>query len=231
MSGVCYGFIGNRMAEVYMRENEALQLEGATPSAVDSVMEDPAYLGMAMGPNRMLDMAGVDVGAKTVIEWVKSGSGPQNPSYRALCRAMFEQGRHGQKTTHGYYKYEGRTALPSPEHEQLARQVATQHGVQRRNDIPKKEIFERLLYSMINEAALILEEQIAYRGGDIDVVWTAGYGFPKWRGGPLFMADEIGLHHIVERIQAFADLPGGEVWSVAPLLKELSETGGRLSDW
>jgi 3-hydroxyacyl-CoA dehydrogenase len=231
VSGVCYGFIGNRMAEVYMRENEALQLEGATPSQIDGVLEDPRHLGMAMGPNRMLDMAGVDVGARTVIEWIKSGDGPQDPAYRALCRAMYDQGLHGQKTEVGYFRYDGRNHLPSPEHEALRKKVADTHGVVQRSDISEDEILERLLYSMVNEAAFILEEGIAYRGSDIDVVWTAGYGFPKWRGGPLFMADEIGLKKIVSRIEDFAAKTGGDVWAVSPLLKRLAETGGRLSDW
>src|SRR5690606_18342061 len=104
VSGVCYGFIGNRMAEVYGRENEAMQLEGASPRQIDGVAENPDWIGLAMGPSRMLDMAGVDVGARTVIEWVKSGDGPQEPSYRAMCRALFEAGRHGQKTGEGYYR-------------------------------------------------------------------------------------------------------------------------------
>jgi len=224
VSGVCYGFIGNRMAEVYGRENEAMQLEGATPQEIDGVAEDPHWLGLAMGPSRMLDMAGVDVGARTVIEWIKSGAGPQAPSYRALCRALFAAGRHGQKTGEGFYRYDGRTALPSEARAALAAELAQTHGVRRRDAIPPQEIFERLLYPMINEAAEILSEGIAYRAGDIDVVWTAGYGFPAWRGGPVFMADEIGLKQIV----AALDRQEGEV---SPLLRRLAESGERLSDW
>jgi 3-hydroxyacyl-CoA dehydrogenase len=228
VSGVCYGFIGNRMAEVYGRENEAMQLEGATPQEIDGVAENPKWLGLAMGPSRMLDMAGVDVGARTVIEWIKSGEGPQAPSYRALCRALFEAGRHGQKTGEGFYRYEGRTALPSDARTALAEKLAAKHGVARRVAIPEQEIFERLLYPMINEAAEILREGIAYRPGDIDVVWTAGYGFPAWRGGPVFMADEIGLKEIVARLEHYA---ANQTWSVSPLLRELAERGARLSDW
>ena len=229
VSSVCYGFIGNRMAETYGRENEALQLEGATPAEIDGVAEDPYWLGMTMGPSRMLDMAGVDVGARTVIEWMKSGAGPQDPAYRALCRALFESGRHGQKTGEGFYRYEGRTAAHSPARDALAAELAARHGVARRTSIPKQEIFERLLYPMINEAAFILEEGIAYRPGDIDVVWTAGYGFPAWRGGPLFMADEIGLKEIVARLDHYA--AGQSLWRVSPLLRGFAERGGRLSDW
>ncbi|RBI86652.1 enoyl-CoA hydratase [Rhodosalinus halophilus] len=233
VSGVCYGFIGNRMAEVYMRESEAMQLEGATPAQIDGVAEDPAWIGMAMGPSRMLDMAGVDVGARTVIEWVESGEGPQDPAYRALCRALFEAGRHGQKTGAGYYAYEGRRPVPSEETAGLAAELAEKHGVARREAIPGQEVFERLLYPMVNEAARILEEGIAYRPGDIDVVWTQGYGFPAWRGGPVFMADEIGLPEIVARLDHYAATLGNDrgYWDVAPLLRELARRDARLSDW
>jgi 3-hydroxyacyl-CoA dehydrogenase len=188
---------------------------------------------MAMGPSRMLDMAGVDVGARTVIEWVESGEGPQDPAYRALCRALFEAGRHGQKTGSGYYAYEGRRPVPSEETAALAAELAEKHGVARREAIPEQEIFERLLYPMVNEAARILGEGIAYRPGDIDVVWTQGYGFPAWRGGPVFMADEIGLPEIVARLDHYAATLGNDrgYWDVAPLLRELAQAGARLSDW
>jgi 3-hydroxyacyl-CoA dehydrogenase len=233
VSGVCYGFIGNRMAEVYMRESEAMQLEGASPQAIDHVAESPDWIGMAMGPARMLDMAGVDVGARTVIEWIKSGEGPRDPAYRILCRTMFADGAHGQKAGHGYYRYEGRNALPDADNAALSERLAHEHGISRRAAIPDSEIFERLLFPMVNEAALILAEGIAYRPGDIDVVWTAGYGFPAWRGGPLCMADEIGIGHIVARLDHYAATFGNEhgYWTVAPLLRKLAESGTRLTDW
>jgi 3-hydroxyacyl-CoA dehydrogenase len=232
VSGVCYGFIGNRMAEVYMRESEAMQIEGATPHDIDGVAEDPAVWGMAMGPCRMLDMAGVDVGARTVIEWIKSGDGPRDPAYRILCRTMFEAGLHGQKTGQGYYRYEGRTALPSEETRALAERLARDHGVTRRAP-DRDEIFARLLFPMVNEAALILSEGIALRPGDIDVVWTAGYGFPAWRGGPLWMADDIGLPAIVKDMDRLAATRGNGSgqWTVAPLLRQLARDGARISDW
>lgn len=233
VSGVCYGFIGNRMSEVYMRENEALQLEGVTPSQIDGVVQNPEFLGMAMGPSRMLDMAGVDVGARTVIEWINGGEGPRDPAYRILCRTMFERGFNGQKTEKGYYLYEGGKPVHSAETAQLARGLAQAHGVAPRARVPDQEVLERLLYPMINEAARILEEGIAYRPGDIDIVWTAGYGFPAWRGGPVFMADEIGLAQIVARLDHYAGALGNDhgYWTVAPLLRRLAETGQRLSDW
>lgn len=233
VSGVCYGFIGNRMAEVYGRESEAMQVEGATPSQIDSVAESPDWIGMAMGPSRMLDMAGVDVGARTVIEWIKSGDGPSDPAYRAMCRGLFALGRCGQKTGQGYYRYEGSRAVDSADTAALAAELAAKHGVQRRAAIPEREIFERLLFPMVNEAAKILDEHIAYRPSDIDVVWTSGYGFPRWRGGPVFMADEIGISEIVSRLDHYAAVRGNEFgyWSVSPLLRRLADAGERLSDW
>ena len=230
VSGVCYGFIGNRMAEVYMREAEFLLMEGATPAQVDAAVE---AIGMAMGPFRMLDMAGIDVGAKTVIEYGKAGGLPPDPSYRAVVRSLFESGRHGQKTGAGYYRYEGRKPLPDPKVDSIVQQLANEHGIGRRADIGQQEIFERLLYPMVNEGAKILEEGIAFRGGDIDVVWTAGYGFPDHRGGPLCMADEVGLGAIVDRMDHYAALRGNGFgyWTVSPLLRRLAQQGGRLTGW
>ena len=201
VSGVCYGFIGNRMAEVYMREAEFLILEGAEPAQVDAAVE---ALGMAMGPCRMLDMAGVDVGARTVIEYGKAGGLPPDPSYRALVRKLFELGRFGQKTGAGYYRYEGRSPLPDPQVTAIAAALAAEHGIARRERIGPEEIVERLMYPLINEGLKILDEGIAYRPGDIDVVWVAGYGFPDHRGGPMWMAGEIGLDVIAGRLAHYA---------------------------
>jgi 3-hydroxyacyl-CoA dehydrogenase len=229
VSGVCYGFIGNRMAEPYMREAEFLLMEGATPAQIDAAIEGQ---GLAMGPCRMLDMAGIDVGAKTVIELGKAGGLPDDPSYRALCRKLFELGRFGQKTGAGYYRYAGRTPLPDPEVERISAALAAEHGIARRNDISDTEIVERLLYPLINEGALILEEGIAYRPGDIDIIWTAGYGFPDHRGGPIFMADAIGLPTIVAALQRQGQRRGDVhgYWRVAPLLARCAAEGRRLSD-
>lgn len=230
VSGVCYGFIGNRMAEVYMRETEFLLMEGASPAEIDRAVEE---MGMAMGPCRMLDMAGIDVGAKTVIEYRKAGGLPPDPSYRVVACRMFEQGRLGQKSGAGYYRYEGRSALEDPETAQITEALASQYGVARRTSVPQQEIFERLLYPMINEAAKILEEGIAYRPGDIDVVWTAGYGFPDHRGGPLFLADQIGIDAILERLEQHGRERGNAFgyWTPAGLLREVARSGGRISDW
>lgn len=230
VSGVCYGFIGNRMAEVYMREAEFLLMEGVSPARIDGAVQ---ALGMAMGPCRMLDMAGIDVGAKTVIEYGKAGGLPDDPSYRAVVQKMFALGRHGQKTGAGYYRYEGRTPVDDPETARIAAALAQLHGIAQRSGIADAEIVERLLYPLVNEGARILEEGIAYRGGDIDIVWTAGYGFPDHLGGPMCWADQCGLAHIVERLEHHAATRGNPhgYWSVAPLLQRLARDGGRLSTW
>lgn len=222
VSGVCYGFIGNRMAEVYMRETEFLLMEGATPAQIDNAVQ---ALGMAMGPCRMLDMAGIDVGAKTVIEYGKAGGLPPDPSYRAVVQKMFALGRFGQKTGSGYYRYDGRTAHPDPETERIAAEVARAHGIAKRNDISEQEITERLLYPLINEGCKILEEGIAYRASDIDVVWTAGYGFPDYQGGPMFLAEQRGLAHIVQQLEHYARSRGNPYgyWDISPLLQRLAQ--------
>ncbi|MDA7415961.1 3-hydroxyacyl-CoA dehydrogenase NAD-binding domain-containing protein [Xenophilus arseniciresistens] len=228
VSGVCYGFIGNRMAEVYMREAEFLLMEGATPAQVDGAVQ---ALGLAMGPCRMLDMAGIDVGAKTVIELGKTGGLPADPSYRALVQALYARGQYGQKTGAGYYRYEGRTPLPNPDTLALAEALAREHGIARREDISDNEIVERLIYSMVNEGARILEEGIAYRGSDIDVVWTAGYGFPDHAGGPMCLADLRGLAHVVQRLEHYAQVRGNAhgYWRVSPLLRQRAAEGRTLS--
>jgi 3-hydroxyacyl-CoA dehydrogenase len=230
VSGVCYGFIGNRMAEVYMREAEFLMMEGAEPGQIDRAVE---ALGMSMGPCRMLDMAGVDVGAKTVIEYGKAGGLPPDPSYRAVVRELFERGRFGQKTSAGYYRYEGRTPVPDPEFVAIARAVREAHHIAHRGVITEQEIVERLLYPLINEGLRILDEGIAYRPGDIDVVWVAGYGFPDHRGGPMFMADQISLATIAERLAHYAQTRGNEFgyWTPSPFLTRLAASGGTLAGW
>ena len=230
VSGVCYGFIGNRMAEVYMREAEFLMMEGASAAQIDGAVE---ALGMAMGPCRMLDMAGIDVGAKTVIEYGKAGGLPPDDSYRAVVRKMFELGRFGQKTGAGYYHYEGRKPVADPETARIAKELAAQHGIAQRSDIGAQEIVERLMYPLINEGARILEEGIAYRPGDIDMVWTAGYGFPDHQGGPIHMADTIGLPVIAGRLAHYAKARGNAFgyWTVSPLLASLAAQDKRLGDW
>jgi 3-hydroxyacyl-CoA dehydrogenase len=207
------------MAEVYMREAEFLIMEGVEPAQVDAAVES---LGFAMGPCRMLDMAGVDVGAKTVIERSNAGGLPPDPSYRALVRKLFELGRFGQKTGAGYYRYEGRAPVADAEVTTIAEELARQHGILRRKNIGREEITERLLYPLINEGLKILKEGIAYRPGDIDVIWVAGYGFPDFRGGPMWMANTIGLGVIAERLAYYGTQCGNAFgyWTPAALLTD-----------
>jgi len=224
ISGVCYGFIGNRMLEGYLREAEFLLLEGASPQQVDGALET---WGMAMGPHRMMDLAGVDVGAKVLLEWQKSGGMPAHPAYRAVGRRLAELGRHGQKTGAGYYRYTGRTAEPDPDVMQICANLAAQHGIHRRSDIGDEEILRRCLLPLINEGARILEEGTAYRPGDIDVVWASGYGFPAVRGGPMHQAEVMGLGKVVDDLEALGNTLGNHYgwWTPAALLRRGRLTG------
>ncbi|NMF99948.2 3-hydroxyacyl-CoA dehydrogenase NAD-binding domain-containing protein [Aromatoleum toluolicum] len=229
VSGVCFGFIGNRMLEPYLRECESLLLEGATPTQIDHAVE---AFGMAMGPCRMIDMAGVDVAAKVVLERRKEGALPADPSYRTACQMLFELGRHGQKTAAGYYRYEGRTPVHDPEVDRVMEGLAAQYGIARRSDISDEEIVERCLYPLMNEGAKILEEGIAYRAGDIDIVWLNGYGFPALKGGPMHAANVIGLEQIVACLDHYADKRGNAFgyWTVAGLLGDLAAAERAFGD-
>ncbi|WP_439360376.1 3-hydroxyacyl-CoA dehydrogenase NAD-binding domain-containing protein [Bradyrhizobium sp. DASA03007] len=230
VSGVCYGFIGNRMLDPYIREMEFLLLEGAEPQQIDSAIQS---LGMVMGPCRMSDLSGVDIGAKVVNGRLEAGELPPDPSYRVVVRKLFDLGRYGQKTKAGYYRYEGRTPLPDPKIVDVCANLAREHGIVRRHDITDQEIIERLMYPLINEGIRILDEGIAYRPGDIDVVWTAGYGFPDYRGGPMFMADQIGLSEIKTTLDHYARTRGNQFgyWTPSRLLESLAATGERIGDW
>lgn len=220
VSGVCYGFIGNRMLEGYLREAEFLLMEGASPSQIDSAIED---FGMAMGPCRMIDMAGVDVAAKVVIERGAAGNLPDDPSYRAVVQRLNAMGRFGQKAASGYYRYEGRSALADPEVDAVCRELAQQHGIARREAIPADEIVERCIYPLINEGAQALEEGIAYRPGDVDVVWVHGYGFPAFKGGPMHLASAIGPEVIKASLDSYAAARGNHAgyWTASEGLKRL----------
>jgi 3-hydroxyacyl-CoA dehydrogenase len=180
----------------------------------------------------MLDMAGIDVGAKTVIEYGKAGGLPPDPSYRAVVQQMFQLGRFGQKTGAGYYRYDGRKPVDDPETARIARALADLHGIAQRSGIPQQEIVERLLYPLINEGFKILEEGIAWRPGDIDVVWTAGYGFPDHKGGPMFMADVVGLGVIAERMADYARTRGNAYgyWTLSRLLVSVAGGNQQLMD-
>lgn len=224
--GVCYGFVGNRMLEPYFREGSRLLLEGAMPKRVDDILEN---FGMAMGIHAMADLAGIDVGARVRQE--RRSEIAHDPTYQALQDKLFELGRLGQKTGRGSYIYEGRERFEDPEIEQISSELADLHGLVRR-DIDDQEILERCIYPLINEGFLILEESIATRPGDCDLIWVNGYGFPNWRGGPMHYADEIGLSQILERMNHFQKTLGayGEMWfTPAPLLEELATSGVTLA--
>lgn len=228
--GVCYGFIGNRMLEPYLREVEFLLLEGATPRQIDSALE---AFGMAMGPCRMMDLAGVDVVAKVVIEREKEGHLPADPRYRIVSRAMFDAGRHGQKASKGFYAYEGRRALDDEDAVRIIRKLAAEHALHARSDISANEIVERCIVPLINEGFKIVEEGIAYRKSDVDVVWLAGYGFPAELGGPMFYAEFLGVDLLRERIyhygKALGDAHGYWVPAVSLVAsKEARSTGSRI---
>ena len=226
--GVCFGFIGNRMLEPYLRETEALLLEGATPRQIDGALE---AFGMAMGPCRMLDLAGVDVAANVVIEREKQGSLPADPTYRIVCRDLYRRGRFGQKAGKGFYRYEGRKALDDLEAIGAIRELARCHLVTPRAAISDTEIVERCLLPLINEGYRIIEEGIAYRTSDLDVVWLSGYGFPADVGGPMFYASQIGLPRVREQLLHYASLRGDQYgyWTPAAALNNTSITYGAAS--
>jgi 3-hydroxyacyl-CoA dehydrogenase len=212
--GVCDGFVGNRMLARRSTQAERLLLEGALPQEVDAVVTE---FGFPMGPFAMGDLAGLDVGWR-----IRKVRGVKAAVSDALCEA----GRYGQKTGAGYYRYEAgsRTPQPDPEVERIVVAASAQGGVTRR-PIPREEILERMVYPMINEGARILQEGIATRPGDIDIIWLYGYGWPVWRGGPMFYADQIGLPRIRERLADYASRLGDATLAPAPLLERLAGEG------
>jgi 3-hydroxyacyl-CoA dehydrogenase len=222
VSGVCFGFIGNRMLEPYSREAHRLLLEGASPAQVDKVLTD---LGLAMGLFSMSDLAGIDVGflvresRRDVIE--------QDPGYCKVADALYALGRYGQKTARGFYIYQGRERLEDPETVTIAEDIAGDLGIERRA-ISDQEIHDRCLFMLINEGIQLLDEGIAQRSSDIDLVWINGYGFPAWRGGPLHYAETLGLDVLLSRIQHYRQSLGacGRMWlQPAPLLERLVAAG------
>jgi 3-hydroxyacyl-CoA dehydrogenase len=212
--GVCYGFVGNRMLHQRGLQAEKLILEGAAPHQVDRVLTD---FGFPMGPFAMSDLAGLDVGWR-----IRKGRGVKAPVADRIC----ELGRFGQKTGAGYFKYEkgDRTPVPDLEVEKIIVDVATSMGITRRA-ISDEEILQRLLYPMVNEGAKILDEKIAIRASDIDVIWVYGYGWPVYRGGPMFWADSIGLRALRDRLLELKKQSGDAFWTPAPLLDRLATEG------
>lgn len=219
MVGVCDGFVGNRMLHAYFNQAFALLYEGCQPEDVDKAIFD---YGMAMGPFAMSDLAGLDVSWR-----IRQEKGETNPIADRVC----ELGRFGQKTKAGYYRYEdgSRTPLPDPVVAAIVEEEGTRKHNARRT-IASDEIVERCMLAMVNEAAKILEEGIAMRASDIDVVYVCGYGYPVYRGGPMFWADLMGLPTVLDKIKGFHAAGYGDVWTPAPLIERLVAEGKSFRD-
>jgi 3-hydroxyacyl-CoA dehydrogenase len=222
VAGVCDGFIGNRMLEQYLRQAMFLLEEGASPPQVDRAME---RFGMAMGPFRMSDLAGNDVGW-----YIRKRRYVEKPQvvYSRIADRVCELGRFGQKTGAGWYRYESgrRDAIPDPAIDALIASYRKEKGFVPR-EIADDEIVDRCIFALVNEGARILEDGIALRASDIDLVYLTGYGFPVQRGGPMFYADSLGLYNVVRRMHQFAGNPHGDpgFWQPAPLLDKLAAEG------
>ncbi|TAL94615.1 MAG: 3-hydroxyacyl-CoA dehydrogenase [Paraburkholderia sp.] len=220
VSGVCDGFIGNRMIEQYIRQALFMLEEGALPAQVDRAIEK---FGFAMGPFRMSDLAGNDIG------WaIRKRRYLEHPEmhYSKIADRLCETGRFGQKTGGGWYDYKAgdRTAHPSKLVEEMISAFSKDTGVARRK-ISDEEIVERLVFALVNEGAKILEEGIASKASDIDMVYLTGYGFPLWRGGPMLYADTVGLYNVERAIRRYASRPNGDAWQIAPGIVELVAKG------
>jgi 3-hydroxyacyl-CoA dehydrogenase len=226
VSGVCDGFIGNRMIEQYSRQALFLLDEGASPEQVDRAVEK---FGFMMGPFRMSDLAGNDVGyhirTRRAVEY-------PDMKYSKIGDFLWETKRYGQKTSAGWYDYRpgDRTAYPSPVVAKALEEFRAKNGLKTRK-IDDREIVDRLVYALVNEGAKILEEGIALRASDVDIVYLTGYGFPVYRGGPMHYADAVGLYSVVTRMRELARNPYGDpgFWTPAPLLARLAQEGGSFA--
>lgn len=218
VSGVCHGFIGNRMLFVRGHQCEKMIFEGAMPWDVDRVIYD---YGLPMGPFAMIDLAGLDIG------WDPRNSDPDNVLRDRLC----EMGRRGQKTGKGYYNYdpETRAKTPEPEVEALIEEFSAKRGIARR-EFSDEEILHRAFLPMVNEGAKILDEGISSRPSDIDVVWVNGYGWPVYQGGPMYWADSIGLENILEKLKEFQSADEDDFWEPSPLIQKLVSEGKKFAD-
>jgi 3-hydroxyacyl-CoA dehydrogenase len=223
--GNCRGFVGNRMFLPYIREAQFLVEEGAAPETVDAALTE---WGMAMGPLGVGDLAGLDVAYRIRKEYRHLEKPGARQPY--IEDRLVEMGRFGQKAGAGWYKYDGdRRAIPDPEVATLLRKWNDEKSTPQRQ-IPAEEILDREIYTLVNEGARILEEGYALRGGDIDVIYLNGYGFPAYRGGPMWYADTVGLKKVYDRVREFHQ-KHGQHWEPAPLLKKLAESGGKFADF
>lgn len=223
--GNCRGFVGNRMFHHYVRESVFLVEEGAGIEVVDKALWD---FGMAMGPLAVGDLAGLDVGWRIRKEYRHL----EKPGVRRPIAGdrLCEMGRFGQKTGAGWYRYdEKRRAISDPEVTDLVRKWAAEAGIPQRT-VSAEEIVERCVYALVNEGARILEEGFALRAGDIDIIYINGYGFPAYRGGPMWYADTVGLKRVYERVREF-ERRHGEMWHPASLLERLAQRGQTFADF
>ena len=216
------GFIGNRMLFGYTQQANMLLLEGALPNQVDTALES---FGMNMGPFRMMDLVGLDLGWRA-----RKLAKLETPLTNKIADALCEQERFGQKNGRGFYNYSdgSRAPNPAPENEEIYVKVAEDNGFTRR-DISDEEIVDRCILGLVNEGAKILEEGVAQRSSDMDIVYINGYGFPIWRGGPMFYANSIGLDKVLEKINKFAE-KDQDFWKAADLLVALANNGGKFAD-
>jgi 3-hydroxyacyl-CoA dehydrogenase len=224
--GNCFGFVGNRMLYAYGRENQLLMLEGATPAQIDAALE---LFGIAMGPNAVGDLAGLDVGYRVRRERKDL---PDDPRYYRVADLLVEKGRLGQKTGLGaHLDADGsRRPVADTDVDALIAAEAERLHIKRRL-IADVEIQDRCLFALINEGASILSDGIAESPDDIDAIWCNGYGFPRYRGGPMFYADTIGPAAVLAGIRRFAQAHGPRYWRPAPLLLELAERGLSFESW
>ena len=223
--GNCFGFAANRMLEGYGRESEFLALEGIDPEQIDAAITE---FGFPMGPCAMVDLAGIDVRCHVLDALREAELIPDDPRYGALSKALAADGRLGQKTGCGNYDYgeDGRTPIPSTRVAEIRDQLAADLGVEQR-EVSNKEIVDRLLLPVINEAARTLDDGIVDSTGSIDLIWIYGYGFPAAKGGPVFLARQMGLATIQEKLEKYrqADAKyGGDYWAPSPALPKLFQT-------
>ncbi len=223
--GVCDGFVGNRMFHAYTRQASFLLEEGALPQDVDRVLYD---LGFAMGPFAVLDLAGLDIG--WAVRKEQAATRPAGQRYSPIADRICEMGRFGQKTGAGWYQYEAgaRAPIPDPEIASLIAGVSGELGIERR-ELSDQEIHDRCIYSLVNEGARILEEGLALRASDIDIVWINGYGFPLHRGGPMFYADTVGLDKVCESLNHLHE-KHGDMFKPSALLERLAAEGKTFQD-
>jgi 3-hydroxyacyl-CoA dehydrogenase len=226
--GNCFGFVANRLLAYYMREAYLLLEEGASVEQIDRAIVD---FGLPVGPFAMQDIAGIDVGTRIRRHLAAMGKTRADGPQSEVPDRLFDLGRYGQKTSAGWYRYEpgSRTPIADPLIDEIAAAAAAKRGIARRADISDDEIVARVTTAIANEGMRVLDEGYAARAGDIDVIYCYGFGFPRYRGGPMFYADTIGLPTVLDRVRHYRAL-FGDYWKPAPLLERLAAKHRRLYD-